>query len=133
MVTAVLTMNNITCSSCGVVFAVAASYENERRQDRKTFWCPNGHALRFNGRTKDEEIRELKQTIERRERALNDVREQRDRASRSAQGYKIAASRARGERDRIKTRVAAGVCPCCNRTFQQLARHMASKHPDMKP
>jgi hypothetical protein len=21
------------------------------------------------------------------------------------------------------------VCPCCNRTFQALARHMNSKHP----
>jgi hypothetical protein len=26
--------------------------------------------------------------------------------------------------------VANGVCPCCNRTFQNLARHMAGKHPD---
>jgi hypothetical protein len=21
-------------------------------------------------------------------------------------------------------------CPCCNRTFQQLARHMKAKHPE---
>lgn len=26
-------------------------------------------------------------------------------------------------------RVGAGVCPCCKRTFQQLARHMKCKHP----
>jgi hypothetical protein len=24
----------------------------------------------------------------------------------------------------------AGVCPCCNRTFKQLADHMKVKHPD---
>lgn len=33
----------------------------------------------------------------------------------------IAALKARG----------AGVCPCCNRTFSQLSRHMQSKHPDV--
>jgi hypothetical protein len=26
-----------------------------------------------------------------------------------------------------------GVCPCCNRTFQQLARHMKAKHPGYGP
>lgn len=25
--------------------------------------------------------------------------------------------------------VGAGVCPCCNRTFKNLARHMAGQHP----
>ena len=25
----------------------------------------------------------------------------------------------------------AGTCPCCNRTFTNLARHMASKHKDV--
>jgi hypothetical protein len=33
---------------------------------------------------------------------------------------------------RIKKRVAAGVCPCCNRSFKDLARHMAGQHPDYK-
>ena len=30
---------------------------------------------------------------------------------------------------RVKNRVSRGVCPNCNRTFKDLARHMASKHP----
>lgn len=29
---------------------------------------------------------------------------------------------------RMETRVAAGVCPHCNRTFKQLAAHMKCKH-----
>lgn len=42
-------------------------------------------------------------------------------------------ARRRGEKaakTRIKNRVQHGVCPCCNRTFQDLARHMAGQHPD---
>lgn len=38
----------------------------------------------------------------------------------------------KGVATRLKNRAAHGVCPCCNRTFQQLARHMSAKHPDFK-
>lgn len=46
---------------------------------------------------------------------------------------KLARERAEDETtdERRLRGVAAGVCPCCNRTFQQLARHMASKHPNV--
>ena len=33
---------------------------------------------------------------------------------------------------RIEKRIHAGVCPCCNRSFPNLQRHMAAKHPDGK-
>lgn len=33
---------------------------------------------------------------------------------------------------KTKKRVSNGVCPCCNRTFKQLARHMENKHPEYK-
>jgi DNA repair exonuclease SbcCD ATPase subunit len=36
----------------------------------------------------------------------------------------------KGVTTRIKNRASNGVCPCCNRTFQNLARHMHTKHPD---
>jgi Fe-S oxidoreductase len=55
---------------------------------------------------------------------------QRDQAQADARAQKAAKTRIKNDRDRIKTRVANGVCPHCNRTFQNLARHMASQHPD---
>jgi hypothetical protein len=36
---------------------------------------------------------------------------------------------ARGQVTKIKNRVGHGVCPCCNRTFENLARHMGAQHP----
>lgn len=36
----------------------------------------------------------------------------------------------RGVVTRIKNRVGNGVCPCCNRSFHDLLRHMKTKHPD---
>lgn len=41
-------------------------------------------------------------------------------------------SAARGQVTRIKNRVGNGVCPCCNRSFGNLHRHMQTKHPGWK-
>lgn len=36
------------------------------------------------------------------------------------------------ESAKLKKRASAGICPCCNRTVSQMARHMKSKHPEFK-
>lgn len=41
------------------------------------------------------------------------------------------ATRAKLVRDRA--RFANGVCPCCNRSFENVARHMRTQHPDYDP
>jgi hypothetical protein len=56
---------------------------------------------------------------------LTHERDQRLAAERSASAYK-------GQATRIRNRVGAGVCPCCTRTFANLARHMAGQHPDFR-
>jgi hypothetical protein len=43
--------------------------------------------------------------------------------------YQVRA--ARGQLTKFKKRVGRGVCPCCNRHFKDLARHMESKHPEL--
>ena len=55
---------------------------------------------------------------------------ERDQLAASLRGTKANAARTRKELHSVKARVAHGVCPCCNRTFKQLARHMKTKHPD---
>jgi DNA repair exonuclease SbcCD ATPase subunit len=58
------------------------------------------------------------------------VQAQLDQANAAEKAQRAAKTRFRNERDKLRTRAAAGVCPCCGRTFKQLARHMQSKHPD---
>lgn len=36
----------------------------------------------------------------------------------------------KGQVTKLRKRAKAGVCPCCNRTFVGLQRHMAQKHPE---
>jgi hypothetical protein len=39
----------------------------------------------------------------------------------------------RGVLVKTQRRVASGVCPCCTRSFQNLARHMDGEHPNYVP
>ena len=63
------------------------------------------------------------------------LQEQLDRERQVREAAEQRALRMQGERDqvakahkRMRTRVMNGVCPCCNRTFQNLLRHMQTEH-----
>lgn len=90
------------CKSCQVVVVMPSSMMRARREDRKTFFCLNGHSLSFRGETEAEKL------------------------------TKQLASEREAKVTRIKNRVGNGVCPCCNRTFQNLQRHMHTKHPEYR-
>lgn len=108
------------CPSCAVAFAMPDRLETERRQDHGTFWCPNGHTLSYPQKTAIEKEKE------RRQRA-----EEETARVRAALDQELSAHRStKGQLTKAKKRVAGGACPCCNRTFVQLTRHMATKHPD---
>ena len=113
-----LTLETEECCNCGVVFAMP-DYMMQRLQERGgTFYCPNGHAQHY---TKSEVTR-LKEKLAEQTRFATQM---------AAQAYreKQAKNKARAEIKRMQRRAANGVCPCCNRTFKQLARHMKAKHP----
>lgn len=92
-----------------------------------TFYCGYGHPQVFaKGESDLDKMRRerdrLAQRVAQRDDEITRQREMRERAERQA-------SAARGQVTKIKNRVGHGVCPCCNRTFENLHRHMASKHP----
>lgn len=121
-----VTLATETCFSCAVVFALPAALLKARRQDQGSFYCPNGHGQHYTESEAARLRRELdanKRRAERAEASLCAARDQLDAAERSRSALK-------GVVTRQKRRAAAGVCPCCNRSFQALSRHMAAKHPD---
>lgn len=134
MTTVYETLVTETCCNCGIVFGMTKGFQAEaiRQRRNKTFYCPNGHPQHYLGESDAQKLRNAQDELERQKARTQREVDQRNAAERSAQGFKIAASRARNERDRIKTRVQNGVCPCCQRTFQNLAKHMKTKHPEPK-
>lgn len=108
------------CCNCGMPFAMTADFQRRRRDDRKSFYCPMGHGQHYSGKS---EAQKLKDQLAKKQRDLE-----------AAYGRAAALQ---GQRDqiansykRIRARVKNGVCPCCNRTFDNLLRHMRTKHPD---
>lgn len=116
------------CFKCGVPIVVPSFQVARFTQKGETFYCMNGHGQVFC----ESDLKKLERQLEaekqqtERERGLRLEAEKREKAAkRSAATYK-------GKVTAIKNRVGNGVCPCCNRTFQNLMRHMDTKHPEFK-
>ena len=117
--TETVTLQEVECCVCGVTFAFPVRLHNECKSTGKMFFCPNGHSQ---GYRESEETRLRKQ--------LHDEQARCKRVEMqltSAQDQLKASER---EMKRHQKRVANGVCPCCNRSFVQLQRHMKTKHPE---
>lgn len=113
------------CPACGVRFAMPANLLSTLRSNKKSFYCPNGHSMSFTEGTAERLERELKAEKEKRERAEAALSAARTTAAEAER----SASRAKTKLRNLRGRVKNGVCPCCQRSFVQLARHMATKHP----
>lgn len=127
-------MVRMECCSCGTLFCVSAEFQITRFNDKRSFCCPNGHAQQFSGPTEADKLRaelarktaamdQLEQSRRLAWEQVDLVRTLKDEAERSA-------SAAKGQVTKLRNRVAAGVCPCCNRTVKQLAAHMSDVHPE---
>lgn len=97
----------ITCYSCGCLFALESEFNRYRVNDKKSWYCPNGHIQNYIGETEAEKLKK-QLAAETSRRAAAEAREQ-------------AAER------KLK-RISNGVCAECNRSFVNLQRHMKTKH-----
>ena len=114
------------CCDCHTMFAMPQDLKRQASESAEVwFWCPLGHKQHYaTGETdklKNELAREQawRKGAETRERA---ARDQADAAERSARAYK-------GHLTRTRKRIGNGTCPCCNRHFANVERHMAGQHP----
>lgn len=116
------------CCRCKTPFSIPDElYHAAKRSPEIWFWCPYGHKQHYSeGETEADKLRRerdrLAQQIAYKDDRIKSLSEARDTADRRA-------AAARGQVTKIKNRVGHGVCPCCNRTFENLARHINSKHP----
>ena len=106
------------CCECGIAFAFTADFQRRRVDDHEFFYCPAGHKQHYTGQT---EAMKLRTELERNMQML--------------EAEQARAAKALQERDevtrahqRMRVRIQNGVCPCCNRTFQNLLQHMQTEH-----
>jgi hypothetical protein len=123
------TIKAVVCGDCRMPFGLPENLYNARRADGGQFCCPNGHFICWG----DNETKRLKEEKEILERRLKWAREDGtyQRELRLAAERKAAAQK--GVTTKLKKRIANGVCPCCQRSFADLHRHMKGQHPDFAP
>ena len=106
-----VTLTEINCGECGGTYAINERYRRQK-QDNGGYWgCPYCKCEWGYGKGELEKERERHQlTLSR----LNEERVEKEKLERKLK------------------RVDKGVCPHCNRTFRNLARHMDCKHKEKK-
>jgi DNA-binding XRE family transcriptional regulator len=99
-------------------FAMTRDFNDRRLKDRADWFCPRGHAQHYIGKSEEQKLREeverQRQMREAEEARRLRVEQERDQVARA--------------HHKMRVRVMNGVCPCCNRTFQNLMQHMKSEH-----
>ena len=118
--TTATTYDVLNCFKCGFRFGIPEETVTRWRKNHRWFRCPSCFAEQhFSGESEAERLKREKRYLE---ITLSGARDRADMHAKSASSYK-------GHVTRLKNRISKGVCPCCNRTFADLAKHMNSKHP----
>lgn len=117
------------CITCGIPYVVPLNVVEQQRENGGYHFCPNGHQQGWDKsrsrRVKEEQEREA-------------IRQERDRLKQNAAYLEEQVRLERSARQTVERREAKlkkrtiinGVCPCCTRSFENLQRHMKTKHPD---
>lgn len=116
-----LTLTEIVCCSCTTHFAMDVELQDRSLKLGGTFYCPNGHGQSYT-ETEVEKLRKQNQNLK---SNLTWAQQEAETAKREKTNLKSQLTKTRN-------RIANGVCPCCNRTFVNVNRHMDTQHPDFK-
>jgi hypothetical protein len=120
-----LTLVEVECANCITHFAMDEALNRRCLKTGRKFYCPNGHANCY----QDNELSQLREEREKLKQEAESARKQKLWAENQYQIEKQRHSATKGQLTKTRKRIANGVCPCCHRTFKQLASHMANKHP----
>lgn len=118
-----------TCCECKTPFMMSDEVHAValNRREKFQFYCPNGHNQHYV--TGESETDKLRRERDRLKQDAARLSEEAHAAEMARQAAERRASAARGQVTKLKRRAANGICPCCNRSFANLQRHMASQHP----
>lgn len=115
---------------CGHIIYLPSVRIKMLQRTHEHFYCTVCSKLQY--WTDKSDIEKLKATlvtiIDQRDTARRMTNEQRAKVKQKTR--QLAAQK--GVTTRIKNRIANGVCPCCQRTFKNLARHMKGQHPNYR-
>lgn len=110
----------VECPNCAGVYAITERFKDNKRKSGGGWQCP--YCNQEVGYWESENSK-LQKALDEKQRALvaSKCETLAERQAREAVEQKLS---------NLSRRVRCGVCPCCNRSFQNLKRHMKTKHPE---
>ena len=123
-------LTTLNCASCSIVFGIPQDFEERRREDHRTFYCPSGHTNIYGGKSEAEKLRKQ---LEERERQIEAEKARADYWRAEEKRTKGQLTATKGQLTKTRKRAATGVCPepTCHRSFVDVARHVKSQHPEL--
>ncbi len=119
----------ISCGGCGGHYAISERFRRKKYEDSGFWVCP--YCRTEWGYPRGETLVDsLKKQLEQQKRSTQWAKDDADWQAKERKAVERRLTAAKGQQTKLKKRIAAGVCPCCHRTFKQLSAHMAQKHPD---
>jgi hypothetical protein len=112
------------------VWLPAPLYNAAKHSSRISFFCSYGHEAIFSeGETEADKLRRERDRLVQQMAQRDDVIRQQ---SKELERERAAVRALKDGSARAHKRAKAGTCPCCKRTFRQVALHMRNKHPEFK-
>lgn len=116
------------CPTCFVHYAAPKAMFEKKNETGERWFCPNGHHIIYTQSALQKAQAEADKLRQERDQLKQNEAWWSDRLDRERKDHKAAKAQLK----KVQTRVCNGVCPCCNRSFANLQRHMAGKHPDFE-
>jgi hypothetical protein len=135
MTTIYHTTNLVTveCCRCGMPLGLSETWMKSAKEAghfKKMFCCPYCKVDQGWGVSVHEaEVAKLNREKAALASDLQWVKQKRTEAVAEAEHFRKSRDGMKGALRKVKVRIGRGVCPCCNRTFENLRRHMETQHP----
>lgn len=109
------------CCNCHMLFAVTQDFHQIAKDTGRGFYCPLGHCQSYSETTvmrlQKEKASLEQQLLMAKDNAVLEMK-RREQVERQAK--------------RVNKRIHNGVCPQCHRSFDNVRRHMATKHGEAR-
>jgi hypothetical protein len=116
------------CRTCGCVSTCPEAVYEQQHAEGGYHHCPNGHQWGWDGQTCERE--KLRRERDRLKQDTARLEDEKRVAEEAANVARVRAEKVEAATKRLKKRSSAGTCPCCSRTFSNMAEHMKHQHPE---
>lgn len=119
----------VHCGECGGTYALDARYHRQKKENGGFWNCPYCQCS-WGFPKEASEIERLRREVEKKEREVTREQARHDQTRAELEQTEHRRRAEKGHRTRLQNRIKAGVCPCCKRSFANLAEHMQKQHPE---